>query len=225
MDITAILDWTNKYPGAVAVVIFITGLAVTFSVWLIKTVLKRRKERINLSIKVIPEGTMCSSFDIGNNFHRTAFLLYLKLTNTGSISIQIGDIHVGYKSAENDEIDNWYWLKDEIVMLEDFMLPIGEEKLKIIPFLKQRNFLMNNEMLTYLAPGEYTNGLVYFEQDRSTGDQYPYLEPDMKVQTKIIVHDTRGNKWTKKLRIIKVRIEPIREICPTFGKSRELSEN
>jgi hypothetical protein len=225
MNITAILDWTNKYPGAVAVIIFLAGLAITFFAWLIRSAIKKRKKKTSISIEIIESATMCSSFDVGNNFHRTAFSLYLKVTNTGDTSVQIGEIHVGYKSTGNDDIDNWYWLKDETAMLEDFCLPLGEEKKKIIPFLKQRNFLMENQIQTYLSPGEYTNGLIYFEQDRSTGEQYPYLEPDMKVQTKVVVHDTKGNKWEKEHRVTKVKIEPIREICPTFGKTRELSEN
>jgi hypothetical protein len=118
-----------------------------------------------------------------------------------------------------------YWLKEETVMLEDYWVPLGEDGKKIIPFLKQRNFLIENQINTYLSAGELTNGLVYFEQERSTGDRYPYLEPDMKVQTKVIVYDTKGNSWETEMRVTKVKIEPIREICPKFGKTRELSEN
>lgn len=151
--------------------------------------------------------------------------MYLKLTNIGDTSVQIGNIHVGYKSTENDDIDNWYWLEKETAMLEDFCIPLGDGKKKIIPFLKQKNILMENQIQTFLASGKYTNGIVYFEQDRSSGEQYPYLEPDMKVQTKVIVHDTKGNSWAKEHRVTKVKVEPIREICPSFGKTRELTES
>jgi hypothetical protein len=49
------------------------------------------------------------------------------LTNTGYTPVQIGDIHLGYRSMENDDIDSWYWLKEETVMLEDYWVPLGED--------------------------------------------------------------------------------------------------
>jgi hypothetical protein len=201
------------------------GFATPFLIWLIRSRINRIAKKPAVSIEIIENATLCSSFSVGNNCHRTAFLLYLKLTNTGYTPVQIGDIHLGYRSMENDDIDSWYWLKEETVMLEDYWVPLGEDGKKIIPFLKQRNFLIENQINTYLSAGELTNGLVYFEQERSTGDRYPYLEPDMKVQTKVIVYDTKGNSWETEMRVTKVKIEPIREICPKFGKTRELSEN
>ena len=69
-------------------------------------------------------------------------------------------------------------------------------------------------------PGEDTNGLVYFEQEESKGQDYPYMDPDYYVKAIIVVYDTKGNKWSVEHRIPKVLIEPIREICPSFGLSR-----
>lgn len=73
MSITAILDCTNTYPGAVAVMIFFAGLAITFFTWLIRSATKHRKKKTSLFIEMIESATMCSSYDVGNDFHRTAF--------------------------------------------------------------------------------------------------------------------------------------------------------
>jgi hypothetical protein len=225
MNISDIVNWTNENPGATALIIFLAGLAISFLIWFIRKIIRTKIKKPSLLIDVIEEPTMCSSFDAGGNYHRTAYLVYLKITNNSNTSVQIGDIHVGYKSEENDDPENWFWLKKETVLLEDFCVPIGGDKKKIFPFLKQKKSLMNNEIHTFLKPDEDTNGLVYFEQDKSAGEKYPYLEPDMIVQTIIVVHDNKGNKWSKEHRVTKVRIEPIRELCPLFGMTRQLAEN
>ena len=103
--------------------------------------------------------------------HRTAFLVYLKIQNDGEVPVQIGDIHLGYKSEANEFFDSWYWLKQETVLLEDFTSSIGD-RLKVYPFLKQKNQLIENETVVILDPGETTNGLVYFEQGESSGKYY-----------------------------------------------------
>ena len=40
---------------------------------------------------------------------------------------------------------------------------------------------------------------------------------DYKVQTVIVVHASNGNKWPIEHRVIKVKVGPIRKICPSFG--------
>ena len=224
MNISEVIIWTNENAGALALIIFLTGLIISFITWLVRRVIRTKMEKPSILIEIIEEPTMCSSFNDGVNYHRTAYLIYLKIINNGNTPVQIGDIHVGYKSMENDDPENWFWLTKETVLLEDFCFPIGDDKKKIIPFLKQKNYLMNNEIHTFLEPGEDTNGLVYFEQDKSAGEQYPYLEPDMKVQTKIVVKDNKGNSWSKEHRVTKVRIQPLREICPLFGMTRQLAK-
>lgn len=125
---------------------------------------------------------------------------------------------------ENKDSGNWLWLKKETVLLEDYAISIGDKQ-KVFPFLKQKNTTINNEIRTYLEPGENTNGLIYFEQEKSRGNSYPYLEPDMKVQTLIVVYDNKGNKWLKEHRVTKIKIGPIRELCPSFGMTRQWSKD
>ncbi len=80
---------------------------------------------------------------------------------------------------------------------------------------------MKHNISTYLRPSEDTNGLVYFEQDNSSGNYYPQMDLDFKVQTLIVVHDNKGNKWSIEHRVTKTQIKYIREICPSFGLSKE----
>jgi len=140
-----------------------------------------------LTIELIPTPSFCSSFnsELPNetvNIHRTAIILYLKITNIGNASTEIGQIHVGYESMENE----WYWLYNETTLLDDFTMPMGE-KVKVFPFLKQSNFLMKNDIDTFLNPGQSCNGIVYFEQKASSGNLYPKMDEDFKVNIQILV--------------------------------------
>ena len=228
MNYIDIQAWTNENSGALALLIFIATSIFGSLFYVYREIKNKSALKPKLEINVIEQPTMCSSFDTGNRFnneilHRTAFLIYLKIHNNGNVPVQIGDIHVGYKS-ENKKLKEWRWLKDETVLLEDYMAPLGD-KLKLIPFLKQSSLINTQTPKTYLRQGEDTNGLVYFEQEESKGNDYPYMDPDYFVNTIIVVHDTNGNKWSVEHRTIKTLIEPIREICPTFGLSRYSATN
>jgi hypothetical protein len=223
MNITDITNWPNENSGLLALLIFIATSSVGVALWICRIFKNKRRNKPKLLLSVIDQPTMCSSFSIDStnkDLHGTAFLVYLKIKNDGQTLVQIGDIHLGYKSESKEYSDFQYWLKDETILLEDYASPIGD-KIKVYPFLKQKNRLINNDIQTYLRPGELINGLVYFEQEASTGENSPYMEPDYRVETIIVVHDSNGNKWSVEHRVIKVQIEPIRKICPSFGLTRQ----
>ncbi|MGZ5060180.1 MAG: hypothetical protein ACXWAA_17300 [Methylobacter sp.] len=146
--------------------------------------------------------------------------MYLKITNTGNAPTEIGKIHVGYESMEND----WYWLLNETTLLDDYHMPIGEEKIKVFPFLKQKNYLTENDTNTFLNPGQSRNGIVYFEQKASGGNLYPKMDEECKVKIKILMYDTKGLQWTIEQKIPKVIINAARKHCPNFGKTLLLSQ-
>jgi hypothetical protein len=211
-----------NYHYALTGIMFITGIAfVVFA-----AIQNDQKERTNpeLKIELIPTPSFCSSFDSdlpneNGNIHRTAIILYLKITNTGNAPAEIGQIHVGYESMENE----WYWLYNETTLLDDFVMPMGE-KLKVYPFLKQRNFLMDNAPDSFLNPGQSNNGIVYFEQKVSSGNLYPKMDEDFKVKIQVLVHDTKGGKWSLEQKITKIMIDAAREHCPHFGKTLLLTQ-
>lgn len=218
-----IQNWTNENAGLLSLLIFLATVFISLLVWLFK---KITREKEKLKIEVIETPTFCSSFDTNEkNKHRTAFMLYLKITNTGTKPVQIGDIHIGYKSENSDSLEDLYWLTSETTMMEDFFLDFGNNKIKVIPFLKQQNQTIPNSPKTYLLEGEDTNGIVYFEQGKSDGKNYPYMDADFKVYTEIVVYDTKGNSWPITYQVPKVKIEAIRKLNPNFGLSREQYEN
>ena len=181
---------------------------------------KKSIAKPDLKIKLIPTPSFCSSFDsvLPNEItriHRTAIILYLKITNTGNTPTEIGRIHVGYESME----ESWCWLSEETTLLDDFVMPMGE-KVKVFPFLKQKNNLMTNDTDTFLNPGQSRNGIVYFEQKASSGYRYPKIDENFKVNIQIVVHDNQGQKWSIQEKITKVMIDAAREHCPLFGKTR-----
>ena len=178
----------------------------------------------DLIIELIPTPSFCSSFDsdLPNesvNIHRTAIILYIKITNVGNAPTEIGKIHVGYQSMEND----WHWLCEETTLLDDFVMSMGE-KVKVFPFLKQKNYLMDNDINTFLNPGQSRSGIVYFEQKASSCNLYPKIGEDFKVKIQIRVHDTKGQKWSTEQNITKVMIEAARDHCPHFGKTLLLAQ-
>ncbi len=209
----------SQYNHLYLSVIFgaLSVLLMLFSLFVHRGESKGNKTLPELKIELIPTPSFCSTFDSGIpndkvNIHRTAIILYLKITNTGESPTQIGKIHVGYENMENI----WHWLTDETTLLDDFTMPIGENT-KIYPFLKQKNHLINNDLNTYLAPGQTINGIVYFEQKASGGNLYPKIDENFNVKIKIKVHDTKGRSWTIDETITKVMIGAAREHCPQFG--------
>ncbi len=63
--------------------------------------------------------------------------------------------------------------------------------------------MIDNIIKIFLEPVEDANGLVYFEQEKSISDNYLYMDPDNKIQSKIVVHGNKGNTWNVEHRINK----------------------
>lgn len=212
-----VIQWANSNSGFLALV----ALAWAISGPVIGYALGRRQRKPKLKVGLIKTPTYCSCFTVsiepsGEPLHRTAYLVYLHLTNTGPVPIQIGDVHVGYLSAGSDEPDKFRWLVNETAMLEEVRISISPTHDKLVPFLKQAGALQTQRN-TYLQPGEDVKGLVYFEQEESRGLDYPYMDENCQVATKIRVYDTLGNYWETDCEVPKVKIEAIRKEIPTFG--------
>lgn len=205
--------------GVLSVAVFL------FSLFVHRSESKKEMSKPELKVELIPTPSFCSTFDSelpneSTNIHRTAIILYLKITNTGNAPTEIGQIHVVYQSMEND----WHWLREETTLLDDFLMPMGKEKNKVYPFLKQKNHLINNDINTFLSPGQSCNGIVYFEQKASGASLYPKIDENYQVDIKILVHDTKGLQWMLEEKITKVMVNAAREHCPSFGKTILLSK-
>lgn len=218
------VKWLNDNQGLLAVILFIAGITITLCLFL-----KRKLSGSNcpdLQVELIEYPKLCSSFtvdhdDSGIEIHRTAFLVYLNLTNIGPTPIQVSTVNLGYRSAASLDPDEYRWLSRETVMLSDFVQDFESGEMKVFPFLKQQNTLIQRDPKTYLMQNEQSNGLVYFEQERSSGNDYPSMDEDCNVGVIVRVNDSLGNSWSVESLVPKVRIEAIREANPKFGLASE----
>jgi len=217
-----LINLSNEQAGFLSLLIFIAGgIVIPLLVWL----WRRNRNKPKLKINILDKATVCSSFavDFDENeqpIHRTAFLVYLEITNIGNSPVYVSNVELGYRSEMSEDPEAYRWLLTETPMSSDYLLPHGDT-FRVFPFLKQKNTMMENDTNGYMRPGEYKNGLVYFEQERSLGNNHPCMDDDYKVSVQIKVNDTKGNSWSIKGRVHKSKIEAIREFNPSFGLSSE----
>lgn len=215
-----LINLSNKNEGFLSLLIFFAAsVLIPLFLW------NRSRSKPKLKIGILDKATLCSSFtvDFDENeqpIHRTAFLIYLEITNIGNSPIYISNVELGYRSEMSENPEAFRWLLTETPMSSDYLIPHGDGY-QVIPFLKQKNTMMENDTNGYMRPGEYKNGLVYFEQERSLGKNHPYMDDDYKVCIRVKVNDTKGNSWDVEGRVYKVKIEAIRETNPDFGLSSE----
>ncbi len=223
--VKAFADWSNANQGIVTVSIFFTTLLLG---WLsgIFAALKRRP-RFRLGLITGP--TFSCTFltgqkQNGHDVHRSAFALYLHVTNVGSASGSIVEVHVGYhwhlRPFSFDWLRHtvgWFWLRDQTVVVEDFQASIGEN-LKVFPFLFQRSVLSGLSSDTFLQIGQSTNGVVYFEQSDSWGGCFPKVV-DGSVRVKVRLIDAFGRSHCRKFLIPSVTMDEALKFNPSFGQT------
>jgi len=218
-----IVEWANENAGFLSLLLFVASailIPLIASHW--------KKKKPNLKTEVIDNGTLCSSYTVdftetAKPIHRTAFVVYLKITNTGNAPCYISKVTLGYRSDRSDDPREYRWLEHETPMLHDHFVAHGEQ-IRVLPFLKQRNTAIPNETDGLILPDAYKVGVVYFEQERSLGRDHPYIDegcPDCFVSTRVRVHDTKNRYWETEHLIHEVLIETVREIYPSFGLSSE----
>jgi len=217
--------WSNDNQGVVSVAVFAITILFGWASGIFSALRRRPKFKITL----IDGPTFCCTFPVGRTrgdyqTHRTGIALYLMVANVGSAASSIQNISVGYhwhlrpfslqwlKYAVG-----WFWLTDQTAALADFQGKIGE-KIKVYPFLTQRNSLSPANSETYLEIGQSTNGVVYFEQAESWGGCYPTVRAG-QVQIRVRIHDVFGVGHTAKLKVPSVSMQEARKYNPSFGKT------
>ena len=86
-----LIDFSNKQAGFLSLLIFVAGSVL---IPLFLRLLHRKRNKPELKIEILDKATLCSSFtvDFDQNeqpIHRTAFLIYLEITNIGSSPVYI----------------------------------------------------------------------------------------------------------------------------------------
>ena len=221
----AIAKLLNDNQGVVGVAVFVATLALGWASGIFSALRRRPKFRLT----VIAGPTFCCTFPTGavrsgSPVHRTGVALYLSVANVGSAASSIEGVAVGYHCHLRPfSIQwlryrfGWLWLNDQTAAIHDFQAKIGEN-IKIYPFLTQASILSSKSSITFLQPGQATNGVVYFEQSDSWGGFFP--SPGRKgVRVKVAVRDTFGSRHTAKFTIEAVNMEHARTYNPSFGKT------
>lgn len=217
-------NYLNENQGVLALLIFLCGLVIPFFVWLVRFV----KNNAKLKISTINGPTFSCTFETGREFnnhqaHITAIVLYLNIKNIGKIPCTIDQIYIGYKwniipfsfNWFRYRFIGWFWLKNQVIALEDFQYKIGD-KIKVYPFLTQINNLSPAVVENYLEVGKAVNGVVYFEQGESWGAMSP-VEKKQRTKIKICILDSFGRKHKKIVNIPVFGFEEALEYNPSFG--------
>jgi len=216
-------DWTNTNQGVVSVGIFLVTLVLGW----VSGIFDALRRKPNFRIRLLEGPTFCCTYLTGAkqgefDVHRSAFALYLHISNVGSASSSIDAVHVGYhwhlKPLSLQWLRykvGWFWLREQIAAIEDFQVGIGEN-LKVYPFLFQRSNLSGNSAETFLEIGKSTNGVVYFEQGASYGGCFPSIKQG-KVSVIIRLIDAFGQNHSKRFTIPSVSFDEARKYNPSFG--------
>ena len=210
--LTLIADWSNNNSGFLTLIIFIITLILGWTSGIFRALLRKP----NFIIEVLPGPTFCCTMPTGRKYnghdtHLTAIALYLSITNTGSAPAEVSGVHIAYHNYSFRYSFLWFWLRDQITALKDFQVAIGNDDIKVYPFLFQESFLLPTKRDTYLRQGQKTNGVVYFEQRESWGSFLPRARHG-KIKIKICVLDSYRRKYKKLSDIPFVDIEEAKNI-------------
>lgn len=220
-----IIRWTNENSGFLSLILFVLTLLIAWLSGLFQFLTKKPK----LKIKVIEQCTFGTTLDLkrehaGYPVTKTAFAIYLEITNIGNAPTSIGKIKLGYIKSDFTPkfLSRRNWI-NEVIAKDDFNITFGDsEKVKVYPFLKQRNSKYQNDIDTYLPIGRTTNGIVYFEQMEAYGSWMPRLNKDgHTTNLKIKVEDSFDNSHTKTFNLKLVEADTAFKFNPFFGQTEK----
>ncbi|MEQ1600669.1 MAG: hypothetical protein HOP04_03535 [Methylophilaceae bacterium] len=216
----AIIDWSNQNSGFLTLVLFVLTLAFGW----VSGIFKALMHKPDFKIGLLPVPTFICTYPTEQQFnqentHRTAAVVYLKITNIGAAPAQITSVRLGYHNHSFKYTFLWYWL-NQISSIGDFGHTVGEN-LRVFPFLFQKSVLLPQTVHTYLQAGQETNGIVYFEQPHSWGSYRPRVK-NKKTNVLIRVTDAYGNNYSKSFKIDVVDIDYARKFNCNFGNTLAL---
>jgi len=179
--ISKIITWSNENSGFLSLVIFLSTLVFAW----ISGLFRMLRQRPRFTIRIIEQCSFGTIIDLqrehkGYPVTKTAFAIYLEVSNVGNAPSSIGKISLGYyKSDFKAKIfSKRRWVK-EMISKGDFRVTFEDSNLvKVYPFLKQRNSSYQNDTDTYLTQGKTVNGIVYFEEFEAYGSWMPRLNKD-----------------------------------------------
>lgn len=217
-----LIDWTNQNSGFLTLLLF----AATLTLGWISGIFRALMHKPKFKVEINDGPTFISTFPSGKDFngheaHRTAACLYLSVTNIGTAPADIASVRLGYHNYSFNYTFLWFWINNTPA-IGDFGHTIGE-KLRVFPFLFQKNHLAVHPSVTYLQSGQKTTGVVYFEQPESWGGFKPRIK-NGRSKIKILVEDSYGKGYAKTFLINFVELDYARKFNANFGKTLSLIE-
>lgn len=213
----------NQNSGFLTATIFVLTLIIGWISGFFIMIRKRPKFKIN----TIDGATFYSTIYLdkiyqGLPVHKTAFVLYLEITNIGNAPSSIGQIKIGY--LPDNKIPSWStkrnWIYDTILKSQLISLFKDSELVKGYPFLKQKSDMYADATETYLEIGRIVNGIAYFEEHETFGNWTPRLNKDKEsTNIKIKIQDAFGRNHIKKINIKKYEPSKALEMSPYFGQT------
>ena len=239
MEIDNTIKILNDNQGVVSIVLFLISLIIAWFSGIFKFI----RNKPNFKIELIEGPNFCVVVETGEKLqgmdaNRTAISLYLSISNIGNASSSIEKVLIDYKCNvllwENwkvwkkfskyeekiEQIKPFYrWFKDihSVASLEEFKVNLGDEKLKLYPYLFQNNLFTENPD-TYLVSGKSVRGILYFESNEYWGGFEPKRIKN-EVDIRIKVYDIYNHEHIKKMKIPFVTIDEAKKYNTAFGET------
>jgi len=220
-----VIHWTNENSGFLSLILFVLTLLIAWVSGLFNSLTKKPK----FKIRIIEQCTFGTTLDLkrehnGYPVTKTAFAIYVEIINIGTAPSSIGKIKLGYIKSDFTPrlFSKRNWIKESIAK-DDFTVTYGDSgKVKVFPFLKQRNSNYQNDTDTYLPIGRRVNGIVYFEQYEAYGSWIPRLNRDGETTNlKIKVKDSFGGSHTKTFNLALVEADTAFKFNAYFGQTEK----
>lgn len=220
----SIVDWTNQNSGFLTLILFLVTLLFGWMSGIFKNLMRKPKLKIQLlSIPTFLCVFPTKDENRQEDTHRVAAVIYLSITNIGTSPTQIVSVRLGYHNYTFKYTFLWFWL-NTTSSLGDFGHTIGE-KLKVFPFLFQKNALYHQNVDTYLNIGQNTKGVMYFEQPESWGGFKPRVKNGW-AKVKVQVIDGYGKRYSKLFKLEIVDITYAKKFNANFGQTlAKIEEN
>lgn len=224
MRIQTLIDWFNENEGLLSVILFLMSLLFGWITGIFRSLVRKPRFRI----RIIPKMTFGTIYLTGEKYtpptlgtykvHKTAFVIYLEITNVGSAASNLGKIEIGYYKDDGKStfFQRRLWIR-ETNILADFVIPTGDGQAVRIPHLRQSSLEFNQHYDGFLQVGQSILGAAYFEQYASWGNNYPRVDERNFTKLKISVKDAFGDNYSK---IFEVPIKTIQDAFrynPRFG--------
>jgi len=218
-----IINLSNVNSGFLEFILFISTLLIGWFSGLFKYVNKRPKFKIH----IIEYPTFGCTIYLENTHnglpvHKTAFSIYLEITNIGNAPASIGEITLGYlqNDLKTKKKTKRNWVRESIAKSEFFYTFPNSDKVKVFPFLKQPTRLIDSQTDTYLEIGKTTNGIVYFEEKQAFGSFMPRLNDDLETTDLIIkIEDAFGKIHKKQFNVKMIDPNLALKVNPYFAQT------